>query len=186
MVTVIGGSATSYERVNETLEWLEGQFVGFETRVNDKKQVTDSKTGERKIVSQKEVKFLFTLLKYNNVYKTKWMKISMNEKSNLFSLIILGIDPSIMPNSLVDIDKIIGDDIKIKEYHENDVKITQKLGQNGLKAKFMFAEKKRIDGQGMFQYVDKIKLLEGEKPQILLKMSNDTINNNPSINDSPV
>ena len=147
MPTVIGGNTGGNYEVVENLEWIRGKFTKLETRVNDNKEVTNNKTGEKKKISVNEARFFFSLEGHKE-HNTKWLTQSMNEKSNLYKMIILGIDPTIKPNSIVDIDNIIG-----------------------LECKFMFESKPRKDGQGAYQFVSKIKIIEGQEPTLLIKQA---------------
>ena len=72
----------SYEKV-KIHEWVEGEIVEIQERVNDNRKYKDKKTGEMKVKSADELRFVFTLTGYEFKHYSRWMTRSLYKEANL-------------------------------------------------------------------------------------------------------
>lgn len=111
MVIVRPNKNIEYERC-EDLVWINGVISKIEERLNKNRKFKDQETGEYKTREVEEVRFVFDLEGYQYAHRSRWMTKSVAEKSNLYAKYLKELIPGLQPNSAVDLDRLIGKEVK--------------------------------------------------------------------------
>jgi hypothetical protein len=150
MVKAMAGTKFDYEKVVID-EWVEGVISDVQERLNENRKFKNEQTGEWETKAVQECRFVFTLdgCKYNHY--SRWMTISVAEKSNLWSKYLKKLCPELAPNISVDLDAL-----------------------KGVKVKTMWTEEEGKDGN-IYQVILQIKAVDKIIPEMLIISGSDDL-----------
>jgi hypothetical protein len=118
-------------------EWLVGDIVEVQSRLNSEKKVQNKETKEWTIRPTEEVRFVFRFDGYRFSHFSRWLTRSLAENSNLYTQFLSKLTPNVDLTKPVDIELLVG-----------------------MKVKAMWDERDTKDGSDKFQYIANIKPLE--------------------------
>ena len=100
-----------YERVIID-DWISGKIVEVQERNNPNRKYKDKNTGEWKTKAVDEVRFVFELDGYKYKHYSRWMTQSVHKKSTLYDKYLKKLDPSLEPETAVDLDRLAGIEVR--------------------------------------------------------------------------
>jgi len=112
MVRVESSNRMEYERV-ATDEWLNGVIEKIETRTNTDKKYKDKESGEYLTKTVEECRFMFSFEGYKFPHRSRWMTLSVSEKSNLYKNYLKKLCPELKPDTSIELDNLIGKKVKV-------------------------------------------------------------------------
>jgi len=134
---LIGGERKEFERVKVD-EFIEGEIIKVEERLNEHKKYKDDETGETLEKSVHEIRLVFKLDGYQYPHRSRWMTASMNENATFYKKYVRGLfEDAIAPDEKINTEKLVG-----------------------IKVRTMWDEIPLKDGS-KFQSIDKIRKLGG-------------------------
>lgn len=107
-----------FERVKID-EWVEGSITEIQERLNENRKYKDKETGEWKVRSVEEVRFVFQLEGYEFKHYSRWMTKSVGKESNLFKKYLHKLLPELVSNKPVDLGKL--KEIKVKMMWDQEI-----------------------------------------------------------------
>lgn len=129
-IIIRGFKKTEFEKVKID-EWIVGEIVEIEERLNENKKFKNQETGEYEFRNVDEVRFVFSLDGYQYKKYSRWMTRSISDRSNLFNKYLKKIIPDLEPTDCIDLSLLVGTKVRVMYENQtgNDGNVYQVVAQ---------------------------------------------------------